>query len=289
MAKKAVRARRKAAPKTVNRTLVLGSPAAKGADVRALQVAINKEFRHRKLEWRCVKATGKLDKATLRAAVFLLFVLGISARRSRAALPTASRPHLSEALQHIIRNPETRSALDRGREKLRKSKVQQIREKHASGPAAAIAFLRKLAAEEVHEIGESNRGPWVDKFEKLFGLIGDAWCGMCAGWVAIKIGRCLSSGLSFWNGYKLIEEAHAGADGCYLVDVDRIEGGEILVYWGGEHVGTAVAGWDDEEESVETVEGNTSPNSGNDEADGGCVAVKHRTAADISAAIRIYG
>lgn len=281
--------KKKAVPKTVNRNLVLISPPSKGADVRALQSAINKELRHRKLAWRVVKVTGKLNKQTLLAAMFLLWVMGISFRRYAVLKPSRKVPHISEALQHLIRNPQDRSAADRARERLRKSKVQKIRERHNSGPAAAIAELRKLAAEEVHEIGDSNRGPMVDKFQRLFGLLGLAWCGMCAGWVAIKFGKCLAKALSFWNGYKLIEEADQKLHGCYTVPAEKIEGGEILVYWGGEHVGTAVAAWDSGAGTVETIEGNTSPNSGNNEADGGCVAVKHRTAGDITVAIRIYG
>jgi hypothetical protein len=274
--------------KLVHRNLHVVSPLMKGPDIRALQLAINKELSHRKLAWRGVKVDGRLGNRTLRACAFLAWVLGLSGRRYKAISPSLSyKPHLSEALQRILRDSSKRSALDRSREKLRKGKVEKIRKAHSEGPAAAIAFIRKLAAEGVHEVGETNTGPWVDKFEALFGLHAVAWCGMLAGWVAIKIGHCVAKDLSFWNGYALITEAAQGKDGCYEVGFDQIEGGEILVYWGGEHVGTALV--PSEGDDVEAGEGNTSPTDGNSQADGGAIAVKTRSRSDVSCAIRIYG
>jgi hypothetical protein len=262
--------------------------ASSGVDVHKLQEAVNRELRHRKLEWRCVKADGDLGPRTLRACAFLAWVIGLSGKRYKAISPDRSyQPHVSETVQRILRDPSKRSALDRAREKARKPKVQKVRKAHSTGPAAAIAYIRKQAEKDVHEVGSTNTGPMVDKWEAFFGFHGLAWCGMLAGYAAIVIGKCLAKRLSFWNGYTLITEAAAGKDGCYEVGFDQIEGGEILVLWGGEHVVTAAG--PPVGDSVETGEGNTSPDPGGDQANGGSVEMKTRSRGDVSCAIRIYG
>jgi len=273
------------APQGAHRTLRLISPHRKGEDVRALQAAINAELAHRKLEWRQITVDGEFGGQTLHACAFLGWVLGLGGRRLNAI--NGYQPHVSIAVQRILRNPERRSAADRQREKTRKAKVQKLRKAHNEGPAAAILFIRQEAAKGVHEIGETNTGPEVDKFEKQFGLHAEPWCGCLAGYAAINYGHCLAKELSFWYGPALIQEAAERKDGCYPVPFDQIEGGEILVLWGGEHVVTAAA--PSKGNTVETGEGNTSPTNGNSQADGGCVAMKTRNRSDVSVAIRIYG
>jgi hypothetical protein len=236
------------APQGAHRTLRLTSPHAKGDDVRALQTAINAELEHRKLGYQA---------------------------------------HVSIEVQRILRNPERRSAPDRQRERARREKVQKLRKAHNEGPAAAILFIRQEAAKGVHEIGESNTGPEVDRYTAKFGLHAVPWCGCLAGYAAIDYGHCLASSLSFWYGPSLIAEAAARKDGCYPVPFEEIEGGEILVLWGGEHVVTAAAA--SKGNTVETGEGNTSPTNGNSQADGGAVAMKTRSRSDVTVAIRIYG
>lgn len=277
-----------AAHRAVHRNLALVSPRPKGEDVEALQRAVNKELRHRKLEWRCVKVDGELGQRTLRACSFLGWVLGLGGSRTKAMSPARSnRPHVSEEVQRILRDPSRRGALDRAREKQRKGRVQRLRKAHKEGPKAAIAYIRKQAARDVHEIGSTNRGQMVDIWQKFFGFLGLAWCGMLAGYAAIKVGNCVAKTISFWNGYALINEGAAGKGGCYTVPFDQIEGGEILVLWGGDHVVTAADA--PVGDSVETGEGNTSPDPGGDQANGGSVEMKHRSRSDVTCAIRIYG
>lgn len=280
--------KKKAVAKTVNRDLLGTSPVTKGQDVRALQSAVNKELRHRKLGWHAVKVDGQLGPQTLRACSFLGWVLGFSARQYKDISPAAAYvPTVSQKLQTVLRDPQKRSAVMRTRERLRKSKVAALRKRHSEGPAAAIAEGRRLAAEGVHEVGESNTGTWVDKFTGQFGLHAVPWCGCFAGWLAIKFGHCKAAALSFWYGPALMQQAAEHADGCYPVPFDKIEGGEILVLWEGDHVVTAAAA--SKGDTVETVEGNTSPTDGNSQADGGAVAVKTRSRSDVTVAIRIYG
>lgn len=259
----------------------------RGQDVRALQGAVNKELRHRKLAWRCVRVDGQLGLHTLLACHFLGTALGFNRRQLRAMLPTGAHPHVSRHLQHLLRNPQDRPAWMRVRDRLRRRKLRKLRQAHNSGPKAAVREGRKLAALGIHETGTTNTGHWVDKFTGLFGLHAVPWCGCFAGWLAIKFGHCKASKLSFWNGCALIREAAEHKDGCYPVPFDRIEPGDILVYWDGEHIGTAAA--KPKGDTVEAIEGNTSPTNGDNQADGGAIAVKTRSRSDVSAAIRIYG
>lgn len=273
------------APQGAHRTLRLVSPHRKGEDVRALQAAINAELGHRKLAWRQIAVDGEFGVQTLHACAFLGWVLGLGAARHRAM--TGTKGHVSIEVQRLLRNPRKRSAVDRRREVARKGAVTKIRKAHDQGPAAAIAFIRQEAAKGVHEVGETNTGPEVDKFEAQFGLHGEPWCGCLAGYAAIVFGHCLASKLSFWYGPALIQQAAERFDGCYPVPFEEIQGGEILVLWGGEHVVTAAA--PSKGSTVETGEGNTSPTNGNSQADGGAVAMKTRSRSDVTVAIRIYG
>jgi hypothetical protein len=273
------------APQGAHRTLRLVSPHRKGEDVAALQVAVNSELVHRKLEWRQVAVDGEFGAQTLHACAFLGWILGLSAARHRVLV--GPKAHVSIEIQRLLRNPAKRSGFDRRRESARKGKVAKIRKAHDEGPEAAIAFIRKEAAKGVHEVGESNTGPEVDKFQAEFHLHGEPWCGCLAGYAAIVFGHCLASELSFWYGPALIQQAAERKDGCYPVPFEQIQGGEILVLWGGEHVVTAAA--PSKGSTVETGEGNTSPTNGNSQADGGAVAMKTRSRSDVSVAIRIYG
>ncbi len=273
------------APKGAHRTLRLVSPLVRGDDVRGLQAAINAELTHRKLEWRGVKVDGQFGPATLHACAFLGWVLGLAGPQQKAII--SYQPHVTVAVQRLLRNPEKRSRFDRARERARKQKVAKIRKAHHQGPAAAIAFIQAEAARGVHEIGESNTGPEVDKYEAQFGMHAEPWCGMLAGYAAINYGHCLAAALSFWYGPALIREAAERKDGCYPVSFDQIIGGEFLVLWNGEHVVTAAG--PSKGNSVPTGEGNTSPTNGNSQADGGAVAMKTRSRSDVTVAIRIYG
>lgn len=273
------------APQGAHRTLRLVSPHRKGEDVKALQEAVNAELGHRKLAWRQITVDGELGQQTLHACAFLGWVLGFSGRRLKAL--NGYQPHVSIEVQRLLRNPDKRVAADRVREKARREKVRKIRQARNEGPAAAIAFIREEAARGVHEIGESNTGPEVDKYQAKFGLHEQPWCGCLAGYAAIVFGHCLAASLSFWYGPALIQEAAERKDGCYPVPFEQIEGGEILVLWGGEHVVTAAA--PSKGITVETGEGNTSPTNGNSQADGGAVAMKTRSRSDVTVAIRIYG
>jgi hypothetical protein len=268
--------------KAVHRRLHLVSPELKGADVRALQESINHEFEHRKLEWHKVKVDGVYGGRTFHACAFLGWVLGLRSRMVNTG--SYDRP-LTKRAQRLLRNPSKRSRRDRMRERVHKGKVAKLRHAHETGPKAAVEFIRKLASEGVHEIGETNTGKWVDKFTGFFGIHAVPWCGCLAGYAAKVIGGSTAT-TWFPYGPSIMADAQAGRNGVHEVAFDDIQAGDILVLWGGDHVVTAAGS--PFQDAVSTAEGNTSPNDGDSQADGGCVAMKTRSRPDVSCAARPY-
>lgn len=266
----------------VHRNLHLVSPQLHGADIHALQFQLNRELGHRKLPWREVKADGDYGPRTRDAAHMVAWLIGLSGHDLRAI----HHGLLTKDVQHLLRNPEHRSPVDRLRDRHRRNAAQKLRHEHDTGPEAAVSWLEEQARKGVHEIGESNTGPVVDEVEAYFGLHGEPWCGCAAGYAAEKIG---GTRVKIWypSGNSLIEQAHAGVSGARVVSFDQIMRGMVLVLWGGEHVVTARA--NPKGDSIDTVEGNTSPNNSDSQADGGCFATKTRSRSDVTCAIRIYG
>jgi hypothetical protein len=267
----------------VHRGLHLVSPPARGADVRALQERVNDELAHRRLSWRQVEVDGQFGPRTLHACAFLGWVLGFSGRRLGEA--SGSKPRLSRWAQQRLRNPRRRSPADRARERLRRRKVQALRKAHADGAAAAVDYIREMASRGVHEVGSSNTGKLVDLWQSYFGLHGEPWCGCFAGYAAKAVG---GSQATTWFPYgpSIAADARAGRNGVREVAFEDAEPGDVLVLWGGEHIATAIAR--PEGGSIATGEGNTSPNNGDSQADGGAVALKTRSQSDISCVARIY-
>ncbi|HEV2790827.1 MAG TPA: hypothetical protein VGV69_05970 [Solirubrobacterales bacterium] len=267
----------------VHRGLHLVSPLAHGADVRALQERVNDELAHRRLSWRQVAVDGQFGPRTLHACAFLGWVLGLSGRR--LAETSGSKPRLSRWAQRVLRNPRKRSPADRSRERLRRRKVQALRQAHADGPGAAVDYIREMAADGVHEVGSSNTGKLVDRWQSYFGLHAQPWCGCFAGYAAKAVG---GSQATTWFPYgpSIIADARAGRNGVREVAFEEAEPGDVLVFWGGEHIGTAMAR--PSGGSIATGEGNTAPNNGDSQADGGAVALKTRSRSDVTCVARVY-
>lgn len=267
--------------KAVHRTLRLASPHLRGDDVEALQASIDSELRHRKFEWRQVKTDGEYGPRTRNAAKATAWLIGLSRKRLKAI----ADGRITEKVQEILRDPSKRGFLDRQRDKLRRKKAQILRDKHNSGPAAAVAYIEKMAHEDVHEVGSTNTGPLVDKWEAFFGIHGEPWCGCLAGYAAKVIG---GSDATTWFPYgpSIMADARAGRNGVFEVGYEDMQMGDIVVLWGGDHVVTAAGR--PSGDSFPTGEGNTSPDPGGDQANGGSVEMKTRSRSDVSCVARPY-
>lgn len=268
--------------KAVHRSLHLTSPRMHGPDVRALQERVNHELGHRKLDWHKVAVDGQLGRQTFRACAFLAWALG---SRERFGQRDGHIPRVSQAAQKLLRDPSKRGHLDRLRERRRKGKVEKLRHAHNTGPRAAVEFIRKLAAEGIHEVGSTNTGKWVDKFTGLFGIHAVPWCGCLTGYAAKVIGGSTAT-TWFPYGPSIMADAQAGRNGVREVSFDHAQEGDALVLWGGDHVVTAAG--KPSGDSISTAEGNTSPTDGNSQADGGAVAMKTRSRSDVSCVARVY-
>jgi hypothetical protein len=267
----------------VHRGLHLTSPLVRGADLRALQEAINEELEHRRLAWRRVEVDGSFGPRTLHACAFLGWVLGFSGRRLEAI--TGSKPRLSQRTQRVLRDPRRRAPAERVRERLRRRKVRALRRSHQEGPTAAVDYVREMAAKGIHEVGSSNTGDVVDRWQAYFGLRAQPWCGCFAGYAAKEVG---GSQATTWFPYgpSIMADARVGRNGVREVSFENAEPGDVLVLWGGEHIATAMAR--PRGNAIATGEGNTSPNDGESQADGGCVALKTRSRADVTCVARVY-
>lgn len=268
---------------SVGRGLRLVSPLVRGGDVRGLQERVNRELAHRQLEWRRIAVDGEFGPRTVAACAFLGWVLGFSGRR--LAPIRAREARLGETAQRLLRDPSSRSIAERARERRRRPRVRELRRRHSEGPAAAVAYIRAMAAREVHEIGSSNTGPLIDDWQALFGLHGEPWCGCFAGYAA-KVEGGSTATTWFPYGPSIIADAEAGRGGAHAVSFEQAEPGDVLVFWGGRHIGTALARPVDG--TIASGEGNTSPNSGGSQSEGGCVAVKTRSRSDVSCVARVY-
>lgn len=192
-------AKRKAAPKEVHRSLHLSTPMMKGADVKALQVAIAADFKHRKIDWLPIARDRALGLQTRHAAKFDAWALGLATKR----INRIKDGTIDEATQRLLRDPSKRSRLDRIRERRRKGRLAKIRKAQTEGPAAAVAYARSFVGTTESPAG-SNTGPThtnakgqkggVSFWEAYWGLGACFWCLCFASYCAKAIGGAKIAG-----------------------------------------------------------------------------------------------
>lgn len=132
----------------------------------------------------------------------------------------------------------------------------------------------------------SNWGHPVEDWIKRTGFGGPVfWCGCFVHEAVVVHGKAhISSGIRLAAGTYIIADAHAGHNGLTAVPFEHARKGDILVYWGGEHIGLCRG--NPHGGIIPTVEGNTSPANSGSQYNGGCVAAKTRTRADVSVVAR---
>lgn len=274
---------RTSANKEVHRDLHLVSPLMQGPDVRELQEGLNGLFLHYNFPWRCVQYDGDYGRRTRRAALFAAWLIGLDDERLHAI----STGRITEKVQHILRNPEDRSAEDRTREDSRKPKRQKLHKEHSEGMPAAVKFmLDHVGVNE--EPPDSNHGPFpIDACQKFFGLSGVPWCGCCAGYAIKRIGG-IDSGCWFPYAGSIREDALAGRNGLHDVRPQDADVGCIATFFSGgdDHVGLVRGKFHDG--LIPTVEGNTSSDKGR-ESDGGIIETKERSVAELTIVARVSG
>ena len=155
----------------------------------------------------------------------------------------------------------------------------------------------------VHEKGSTNTGRWVNHFLKDVLLApGFAWCAGFAAHCAIEgatafhkeltpaILHDLIMGNAAWVP-NWLTAARTGRTKhgwrIVVVAAKDAQAGDFCIFWGGKHIGMLRTAKKWLRFWWQTVEGNTSSDVAGDQANGGEVCNKHRSAGDVTAFVRI--
>lgn len=139
----------------------------------------------------------------------------------------------------------------------------------------------------VHEIGYTNRGKKVSEYQRADNLpgVGYAWCMAFVQWCYKQAGRPLPNltpSVGFFLSYAraigwVVQKPQKGDLVCFNFDANN---------WP-DHVGfvlsASVPGF------IRTIEGNTSPDAGGSQADGGGVYARWRRKSKRNAYVRVPG
>jgi hypothetical protein len=263
--------------KPVHRPLTLATPVEKGADVRALQSSVNKQFKHLKID-RAIGVDGQFGAQTFRAAKQAAVCLGATG----AAVRKLKRGTLSEGTQQLIRGRELTTG-ELVVAKVRAPYRRKLRKRFAvSSGQKAVTAGRKLVG--VHEVpAGSNWGAKVEKFIRFTGYSGPVfWCGCFACWVVVKLGGAkISTRIRLGYARYITADALAGANGLTAVPAAQARPGDLVCLWGGQHIeviaekprdGTAIC-----------LGGNTSTSG--KENNGGAVCLNRRSLSDFDSGI----
>lgn len=267
----------------VHRDLNLVTPLLQGPDVRVLQSALNGLTDHYEFDWHKIMVDAEYGKRSAREAAFCMELIGLEGELCKRARQTG---HLSERTQHLLRNPEDRSAADRRREEERRPRFKKLRRDHKEGLEAAIQFMLKHKGVN-EQPAESNRGPFpIDECQQYFGLAGVPWCGCLVGYSIEKIGEVGKTG-TWWPHAAFIRgDAEAGRNG--LTDINPlhiVRGCPVTFFNGGNDHVTLALGSVASDGTFHTVEGNTS--SAFRDSDGGIIEEKVRSIHEVTCATRL--
>jgi hypothetical protein len=269
----------------VHRPLALATPRHRGDDVQALQGSIDKGFKHFKIE-RSVVRDGVLGPNTFDAAHDLATCLGVVGD----AQDKLNRRHvISEGVQKLIRGRELTDA-ERAAQKDREDYRRKLRKRYAvDGGEKAIrdsAFL--LGPPPFHE--EPDGSNWGDGCQKLIEFTGynEAvyWCGCTAAYIVVKIGGAkIPTPIRLGYAGYIVQDALAHANGLTAVSIHTARPGDLGTLWDLEHIVTIREPVKPGDTMVKTREGNTSPNAGGSQNNGGVVADKERPIGDFDRGI----
>ncbi len=162
-----------------------------------------------------------------------------------------------------------------------------VRQHANEGPKATVRWAK--AREGTSESpAYSNLGPGISQWERNTGYSvppGVYWCGCFASEATIVHGKAkIPNRNRCGYGPYVMADARNHTNGFREVPFDEIQAGDYLVFFNGEHQG--IARGRSSGGVVPTIEGNTSPSSSGSQFNGGCVAAKTRTRADVSCAAR---
>jgi hypothetical protein len=266
--------------KAVHRPLSLHSPRLEGADIKALQSSINKQYTHLKID-REIEVDGQLGGATFDAAEQISRALGVVG----AAARKLKRGTLSEGTQKLIRGRH-RTVAETIAGRARAHYRTKLRKRYAKS-AGAVAIEKALPYVGAHEEPSgSNWGKTVAKFITFCGYSGPVyWCGCFACFVVVQLGGAkIPNRIRMGYAPYITADALAGVNGFTAVKVANGRKGDVGCLWGGEHVVTLREDVKPGDTVAFTIEGNTSAADGS-QSNGGEVALKERPLSEFDAGI----
>lgn len=250
---------------------------------RALQAATNRRLRSRGLGALAVDENGVVDARTLEAVRKIAWALGA---RSETYESITRDGEIPVGAQRMIRNPGRRSDEQKSRGKARMSRMRAHRKRRAaqgrsSRSRAVNAFLAKVGTRE--RPANSNGGGLITTMETFWGFGRVPWCGIACGYHAKKFGgvQGLRSDVAAVKAIETHARAGRAPYGRWQSSPEGALPGSFVVIGGsGVHVGMLVAPL--KGGAAKTVEGNTSFGPGGSQSDGGCIAARVRSAAEIT-------
>jgi hypothetical protein len=250
---------------------------------RALQAATNRRLRSRGLAALAVAEDGAVGARTLEAVRKVAWALGARSETYDAITRDGTIP---VGVQRIIRNPGRRTDEQKSLGKARMSRLRSERKRRAARPRssrsrAVDAFLAKVGARE--RPAGSNAGGIITTMEAFWGFGRVPWCGIACGYHAAKFGGLegLRSDVAAVRAIESHARAHDAPYGRWQRSPEGALPGSFVVIGGtGRHVGMLVQPLSGG--AAKTVEGNTSLASGGSQSDGGCIAARVRSAAEIT-------
>jgi hypothetical protein len=223
---------------------------------------------------------GIVGHKTLEAVRKVAWALGALSETYNAI---TDKGEISVGVQRMIRSPGLRAVAQRERGRIRMSQMRAERKRRAAAGSRSKtvnAFLAKVGTKESPP--GSNGGGIITAMEAYWGFGRVAWCGIAAGYHAVRFGGVQGMRSDVASVKAIENHARAGhwPYGKWRSSVHGALPGSLVVIGGSVvHVGMCVQAHPDG--SATTVEGNTSFGPGGSQSDGGCIARRHRSDAEI--------
>lgn len=256
---------------------------------RAVSVAVSKRLKARGFADLAVTESKTVTLDLIEACAKAAWALG--AREDTVKQMREDRD-IPVGVQRMIRNPMTsRTDLQKRigdarveaalKERKKRSEQRKREEKGKSGRTAAVnAFVAKAGTRE--QPPGSNGGGIISVMEAYWGFGRVPWCGIAAGYHAKKFGGIVGmrSDVASVAAIQNHAQARRGPYGKWQGGPEGALGGAFVVIGGfGVHVGMLIEPLSGGR--AKTIEGNTSFGPGGSQSNGGCIAVRVRSAAEI--------
>jgi hypothetical protein len=190
----------------------------------------------------------------------------------------------------LIRGDRKRSRLERLAATRRRGYLRRLRKRYRRGPGEQVLEWAKAQIGTTESPDGSNWGPQIGEWIKFTGYTWASvkssvyWCGCFACYAVVKVGGAkIPTRIRLGFAGYIIADAKAGVNGLTAVPFQNARAGDLVTFWGGEHIGVVekVDG-----DTLYTIEGNTSSADGGSQSNGGGVFARQRKRSDVDVIAR---